>query len=50
MSGSCLEVVIEVSGGIAYCASKPDAVRVVIRDYDNEDPEQGSEYSEEIID
>jgi hypothetical protein len=50
MSESRLEVVIEVSGGIAHCASKPDGVRVIIRDYDNEDPEEGSESSEEIID
>lgn len=40
------EVLIEVSGGVAYVEQLPEGVRVIIRDYDNATDELN--YSEEV--
>ena len=40
-------ILIEVRGGVAYVINKPKGVKIIIRDYDNED--KTSSYSEEVF-
>lgn len=34
------QVIIEVSGGVAYVAGAPDDIEVIIKDYDNQDTDE----------